>query len=86
MKVNDFRRLCLSTYWENGDTCKGCPLHEKDVCNKQSPAQLCKTAHAYTLLLFVRKREKIKKNANKDEIDRMFEQIEKKNARLNPAR
>ena len=60
MNGNKFLALCLKTQWENGDTCKGCVLAEKGVCERMTPDQIAKTHYAVMLKRSVAKREKEK--------------------------
>lgn len=78
MTENKFAQLCLKTFWENGDTCNGCPLNDKDVCERLTRKQACKTKHANTLKKFVKQREKEKRRAEKqDSITKFFNSLNK---------
>ena len=58
MKALTFYRLCLQTYWANGDKCAGCVLAQKGVCERMTINQIAKTRYALMLKRDVQKKEK----------------------------
>ncbi len=83
MTENRFKQLCLQTYWENGDTCDGCPLNaKKEICDTLTCQQISKTKYAKILKRHVKKREKENRNnERKDTVSKMFIAINKERAK-----
>ena len=87
MNGNKFLALCLKTQWENGDTCNGCVLADKGVCERMTPGQIAKTRYASMLKRSVAKKEKEKiKNERKNPLHKMWYDIEKARAKNEKAK
>ena len=87
MNGNKFLALCLKTQWENGDTCNGCVLAEKGVCERMTPNQIAKTHYAVMLKRSVAKREKEKRqNERKNPLHKMWNSIEKERTKNEKAK
>ena len=85
MKALKFWRLCLQTYYSNGDTCEGCILAERGVCERLTVNQIARTRYAITLKRFVAKKEKERreehKKTTKNTLSKVFDSIEEKRAK-----
>ncbi len=79
----------MQTYWANGDSCAGCVLAQKGVCERMTIKQIAKTRYALILKRDVQKKEKENAKREKESensLSPVWRSIEKKHAKNQKAK